>query len=175
MSSYTSTCVVESERHDALRDCIVRLCVKFRPLDGPPAVIRVDPAPGFIALVDDPTLQRLGICLEVGRVKNPVAEKAVLEVGDELLRQEPCGGPVSPLSLAIATAQLNSRICGRGLSAREIYGSSETSFQTNSSQSLIVPSYLSNIILVYKTTSTARYLKHLEAKTRRCPRFKLAT
>ena len=52
----SSTCVVESERHDALRDCIVHLCVEFRPLDGPPAVIRVDPAPGFIALVDDPTL-----------------------------------------------------------------------------------------------------------------------
>ena len=125
VSSYTSTCVVESERHDALRDCIVRLCVEFRPLDGPPAVIRVDPAPGFIALVDDPTLQRLGICLEVGRIKNPnknpVAEKAVLEVEDELLRQEPCGGPVSSLSLAIATAQLNSRIRGRGLSAREIW------------------------------------------------------
>ena len=125
VSSYTSTCVVESERHDALRDCIVRLCVEFRPLDGPPAIIRVDPAPGFIALVDDPTLQRLGICLEVGRIKNPnknpVAEKAVLEVEDELLRQEPCGGPVSSLSLAIATAQLNSRIRGRGLSAREIW------------------------------------------------------
>ena len=125
MSSYTSTCIVESERHDALRDCIVRLCVEFRPLDGPPAVIRVDPAPGFIALVEDPTLQRLGIRLEVGRVKNPnknpVAEKAVLEVEDELLRQEPCGGPVSPLILAIATAQLNSRIRGRGLSAREIW------------------------------------------------------
>ena len=66
VSSYTSMCVVES----ALRNCIVRLCVEFRSLDGPPAVIRVDPAPGFIALVDDPTLQRLGICLEVGRIKN---------------------------------------------------------------------------------------------------------
>ena len=121
----TSMCIVESERHDALRDCIVRLCVAFRPLDGPPAVIRVDPAPGFIALVEDPTLQRLGIRLEVGRVKNPnknpVAEKAVLEVEDELLRQEPCGCPVSPLILAISTAQLNSRIRGRGLSAREIW------------------------------------------------------
>ena len=41
VSSYTSTCVVESERHDALRDCIVRLCVEFRPLDGPPAWIRL--------------------------------------------------------------------------------------------------------------------------------------
>ena len=71
VSSYTSTCIVESERHEALRDCIVRLCVEFRPLDGPPAVIRVDPAPGFIALVENPTLQRLGIRLEVGRVNNP--------------------------------------------------------------------------------------------------------
>ena len=125
VSSYTSTCDVESECHDALRDYIVRLCVEFRPLDGPPAVIHVDPGPGFIALVGDPALQRLGICLEVGRIKNPnknhVAKKAVLEVEDKLLRQEPCGGPVSLLSLAIATAQLNSRIRGRGLSAREIW------------------------------------------------------
>ena len=78
--------------------------MELRPIDGPSAVVRVDPAPGFIALVDDPTLQRLGISVEIGRIKNanknPVAEKAVAEVEDELLRQEPGGGIVSPLLLA---------------------------------------------------------------------------
>ena len=78
--------------------------MELRPLEGPPAIIRVDPAPGFAALMNDPTLLRLGIRLEIGRIKNPnknpVAEKAVSEVEDELLRQEPGGGPVSPLILA---------------------------------------------------------------------------
>ena len=108
VSSYTSTCIVESERHDALRDCLARLCMEIRPLEGPPAIIRVDPAPGFVALVNDSTLLRMGICLEIGIIqknnKNPVAEKAVSEIEDELLRQELGGGPVSPRILAIATS-----------------------------------------------------------------------
>ena len=53
--------------------------------------------------------------------KNPVAERAVQELEDELLRQEPSGGSVSSLSLAIATARLNSRIRYSGLSARELW------------------------------------------------------
>lgn len=125
VTSYTSTCVIENERHDALRDSLARLCMELRPIDGPSAVVRVDPAPGFIALVDDPTLQRLGISIEIGRIKNanknPVAEKAVAEVEDEILRQEPGGGTVSPLLLAVATSRLNSRIRSRGLSAREMW------------------------------------------------------
>ena len=99
VTSYTSTCVIENERHHVLRDSLARLCMELRPIDGPSAVVRVDPAPGFIAVVDDPTLQRLGISVEIGRIKNanknPVAEKAVAEVEDELLRQEPGGGTVS--------------------------------------------------------------------------------
>ena len=43
------------------------------------------------------------------------------ELDDELLRISPEGGPVSPVSLAIATANLNTRILTRGLSAREIW------------------------------------------------------
>ena len=125
VTSYTSTCVIENERHHILRDSLARLCMELRPIDGPSAVVRVDPAPGCIALVDDPTLQRLGISVEIGRIKNanknPVAEKAVAEVEDELLRQEPGGGTVSPLLLAVATSRLNSRIRSRGLSSREMW------------------------------------------------------
>ena len=39
----------------------------------------------------------------------------------ELLRQEPLGGAVSPLTLAVATSALNSRIRSRGLSSREMW------------------------------------------------------
>ena len=93
VTSYTSTMVVEDERHHTLRDALVRLCIQLRPLDGPPAVIRTDPAPGFKSLVNDQLLQQHRIVLELGNSKNanknPVAEKAVQELEIELLRQDP--------------------------------------------------------------------------------------
>ena len=61
----------------------------------------------------------------IGRVKNLnknlVAERAILELEEELLKQEPTGGPVSQLGLAIAVALLNSRIRYSGLSSRELW------------------------------------------------------
>ena len=115
---------VANESHDALREAIVSLCIPLVPLDGPRAVIRADPAPGFVALLNDPELHRLRIHIEMGRVKNrnknPVAEKAVQEFERELLRIDPSGAPVSLMQLAIATANLNARIRDRGLSAREM-------------------------------------------------------
>ena len=169
VSSYTSTCIVESERHDALRDCLARLCMELRPLEGPPAIIRVDPAPGFVALMNDPTLLRLGIRLEIGRIKNPnknpVAEKAVSEVEDELLRQEPGGGPVSPLILAIATSQLNSRIRGRGLSAREIW------FQRDQFSNTQLP--ISDRAIITEQ-HRSRLQNHTHSQTSKAPRSKEA-
>ena len=59
-------------------------------------------------LSNNDSLKHLNVWLDVGRVKNrnknPVAEKAVQELEEELLRQEPGGGPVNPASLAVATA-----------------------------------------------------------------------
>ena len=124
-TSFTSACLVPDERHGTLRDALVCLSLELRPLDGPPAVIRVDPAPGFIALRDDDTLKELRLCLEIGRVKNvnknPVAEKAVGELEIELLRQVPGGGPATQMTLSLAVARLNARIRSCGLSAREIW------------------------------------------------------
>ena len=94
-------------------------------LDGPQAVIRVDLAPGFVSLKNTNALQHLGISIEVGRVKitnkNPVAEGAVQELEEELLCQEPGGGPVTELSLTLATAQLNWRLRSQGLSSWELW------------------------------------------------------
>jgi hypothetical protein len=50
--------------------------------------------------------------------KNPVAEKYIAELGDELLRVSLEGVALSPVTLAIATTNLNTRIRDRGLSAR---------------------------------------------------------
>ena len=71
------------------------------------------------------SLKHLNVTIEVGRVKNknknPVAEKAVRELEEELIRQEPGGRPVSEVGLAIATARLNSRLRFSGLSSRELW------------------------------------------------------
>ena len=76
-TSYTTSCLVPDEKSDTLRDALVRL-VAGHPLDGPQAVIRVDPTPGFISLKNSKALQHLGISVKVGDVrntnKNPVAE-----------------------------------------------------------------------------------------------------
>ena len=64
------------------------------------------------------TLQHLGISVEVGHIKNsdknPVPERAVLELEEELLRHEPGGGPVTELGLAIATAHLTPDSAAKG-------------------------------------------------------------
>ena len=124
VTSFTSSLLIDNECHDTLRSALACLCSQQTPLDGPNTVIRVDPAPGFMALSDDKVLRSLHISLEIGRIKNknknPVAEKAIAELLDELLRQEPGNGPVTPLQLALATARLNSRIRSRGLSSREM-------------------------------------------------------
>ena len=78
-----------------------------------------------MTLGNDKTLKSLRLSLEIGRVKNPnknpVAEKAIIELEEERLKQEPTGGPVSQLGLVIAVARLNSRIHYSGLSARELW------------------------------------------------------
>lgn len=124
-TSFTTTCIIPDEKCATLRDSLAKLMVELHPIDGPCAVVRVDPAPGFTALKDDSILKRLNIAIEVGRIKNinknPVAEKAIAELENEILRQEPGGAPITPLILAVATARLNSRIRSHGLSARELW------------------------------------------------------
>ena len=88
VTPYTSSLSLEDERHQTLRGAIVKLCLELRPMDGPPAVIRTDPAPGFKALVDNPLLKKHRITIELGQAKNPnknpVAERAVQELETEL-------------------------------------------------------------------------------------------
>ena len=125
VTSYTAACIVSDKKQTTLREALACLETELHPLDGPSAVIRVDPAPGFMTLRNDETLKSLRLSLEIGRVKNPnknpVAEKAIFELEKDLLKQEPTGGPVSQLGLVIAVARLNSRIRYSGLSARELW------------------------------------------------------
>ena len=85
-------------------------------------MIRTDPARGFKALLNDPLLKKHRVTIELGQPKNPnknpVAERAVQELETE--RQEPFGDAVSPLTLAVATSALNSRVRSRGLLTRNV-------------------------------------------------------
>ena len=103
----------------------VLLLAEVQPLDGPYEVIRTDPALRFKALVNDQLLNRHRISIELGRPKNvnknPVAERAIQELEDEILRSNLSNSILTPLSLILITARLNTRIRKRGLSAREMW------------------------------------------------------
>ncbi|KAJ8377293.1 hypothetical protein AAFF_G00261420 [Aldrovandia affinis] len=124
VTSVTLSSLIEDERRETLTDALLRLCLGLCPLDGPFAVIRTDPAPGFAALAGDEVLAKHRLVVEVGNAKNinknPVAEKAVQELQGEILRLEPNCRAVTPLLLSVATARLNSHVRSRGLSAREM-------------------------------------------------------
>ena len=125
VSSFTVTRIVESEKHEPLRDAIIMACVELCPLNGPPCVVRTDCAKGFQALCDDKLLQKHNIRIELGRTKNinknPVADKAIWELEEEIVKMYPRAGPISSRDLAIITARLNTRIRSRGLSSREMW------------------------------------------------------
>ena len=98
-ASFTASCLIPDERHGTLRDALTLLIIGLHPLDGPRAIVRVDPAPGLASMSSNDSLKHLNVAIEVGRVKNknknPGAEKAVRELKEELIRQEPGGRPVS--------------------------------------------------------------------------------
>ena len=91
----------------------------------PLSVVRVDSAPGFRALIDDPMLRKYRIQVEVGRKKNPnhnpVAEKAIQELESELVRQIAHTDIVTARILVVVTARLNTRIQNNGMSALEMW------------------------------------------------------
>ncbi|KAL0153092.1 hypothetical protein M9458_051586, partial [Cirrhinus mrigala] len=94
VTSFTAALLIDDKRKESLRDGIVRLCIGLRPLDGPFAIVRTDPAPGFSALAKDTVLTQYRLAIEVGNAKN--------------------------VYVTIAVARLNSRIRSRGMSAREM-------------------------------------------------------
>ena len=124
VTSYTLTSILENEQASTLREGLILLCSELCPLDGPNSVIRVDPAPGFQSLENDKLLQNCRLSIEIGRRKNvnknPVADRAIQELEEELLKLDPMGKAVSRMALARATLHLNSKIRSRGISSREM-------------------------------------------------------
>ena len=88
-TSYTPTCLVEDERCHTIRSALIRLCIELGKFDDSLAIVRILAAPEFTAIVDDKLLRHRRITIEIGRMmntnKNSVAEKAILELEDELI------------------------------------------------------------------------------------------
>ena len=124
VTSFTSSMLIESETANCVRQALLQLLLPLVPLQGPPSVLRTDPAPCFQALEDDEVLASHNMTIEIGdhknENKNPIAERAIQELEAEIKRVAPGGAPVTPTQLVIATATLNSRIRSRGLSSREM-------------------------------------------------------
>ena len=122
VTSYSATAFIGSESHSDHRDSLLILTAEMK---GRSSEIRIDPAPGLAVLKNDTILKEHGVILNVGREKNinknPVAERAVQELEEELLKLQPDKGPVSKVTLALATAAMNSRIRREGLSSRELW------------------------------------------------------
>ena len=121
-SSFVVGQLLPNEQHDTLQQSLIQLSSNYKHPDG--CIIRVDNAPGFLAIRDDKLLQSVGIELDFGRVKNknpnPFIDKAIQEVENELKRMAPTGGQITPGTLAIAISNMNSRIRFNGLSSKEI-------------------------------------------------------
>lgn len=132
VTSFTSTILLEDERQHTLRDALIRLYLQLRPLDGPHAIIRTDPAPRFDALVNYERLLLPRISIEIADAKslnkNPVAERAIQELEHELLLQEPQGGPVW---LVVTTFNLSAST--HAVCLQERCRPNETSSRMNSS------------------------------------------
>ena len=120
-SSFTTATTIPDETADSLRASLISTTSLVRKDQ---CLIRVDNAPGFQALHNDEILHQHGITIDLGRIKNPnknpVAERAVQEFEEELLRINPSGKAVSFSELSVAVNTINSRIRNRGLSAKEI-------------------------------------------------------
>ena len=124
VTSFTGATFIKSEKAEHLLEGIIVLTSALHPSDGPPAVIRADPAPGFQNLALTQPLKDRGITFELGHTKNPnknpVADKAIQELEDELVRIEPSENPITLSQLTLAVSSLNSRIRLHGLSAYEL-------------------------------------------------------
>ena len=124
LSAFTITSIVNDEKLDSLRTAIVGAVSSIRANPQTVVTIRSDNAPGLASLKDDLMLQKYNIKLDFGRIhnknKNPVADKAIRELGGEMLRYNSNGGPFSVSELAYITNTLNSRLRHHGLSAWEV-------------------------------------------------------
>ena len=106
-----------------MRETLIQSTSKLR--NPQKIVVRVDAQSSLKALKDDRVLKEEDIELDIGSAKNKnknsVAEKAIRELREEIVKLSPHGGKISETILAKATMNLNLRIRHTGHSARELW------------------------------------------------------
>ena len=106
-----------------LRDGLIVLSSRLKL--GDMVTIRIDGHSSLASLKVDKSLEPLGILLEIGRPKNPnknaVADKAIRELREQIIRLSPTRGPISEATLARAISHLNALIRYSGKSALELW------------------------------------------------------
>lgn len=165
-TSYTSAVHIADEKASSLRDALLTLCTPLRLLDGPPAIVRCDPAPGFQSLQEDSILRQGRIQLEIGEAKNPnknpVAERAIQELREELRKLDPREQPVTATELALSISSLNAKIRGQGISSREFLFQRDqfSGVQIPLSDSTLLDEQHSNRLSNHRPSVKAKFPKH---------------
>ena len=127
MSQFVFATIIPNETAEALTDALLPLISDYVPESG--AFVRTDNAPAFQKILNqskqqNSPFQNLNIKIELGDTpnpnKNPVGENAIKELEKELLRLNLSKKQLSPVSLALAVRNINSRIRDRGFSAKEM-------------------------------------------------------
>ena len=123
LTSFTDTMFIKDQSKETLRTAILTLINRLRLSH--PLTIRTDAFSSLKSLVNDQSLQKQGIQIEVGnsknKNKNPVGEKGIRELREQLLRIQPQGGPFSEATLALATHNLNSILRHNKRSSKELF------------------------------------------------------
>ena len=125
VSSYTDAVFVPKEDASSLSEGLVKLLSRMCPPTGHLIAIRTDPGTGFQALRNDPLIKHLNVVIEIGdeknRNKNAISDRAISEFHEEVAKQQPTGGPISDITLALVIGVMNSRIRGSGHTSLEMW------------------------------------------------------
>ena len=123
LTSYTTAAIIKDQTAQTLRQNISILLYQLRL--GKKALVRVDGQSALASIATNQDLADEGILLETGHSKNvnknAVAEKAIRELREQMVKLNPSGGPISPIILAKAVSNLNDVIRHTGRSARELF------------------------------------------------------
>ena len=174
LTSHTSTMLIDSQTHQDLRTAIIKLALFYKSEDS--ITVRIDNAPGFLPLKDDPVLKEYNIILDFGEEKNqnhnPVAEKAIREIEEVIVKLLPRGGEISEIVLSKATEVLNKIIRHSGYNSQELLTSRD---QTTGAKLDFPDSKLSDLQWKMRTSShgpSAKY-ESRDGKLPNIPKIKM--
>ena len=123
LTSFTQTIFIPNEQKETLRENLISIIYRIKPNMN--ITVRVDPHSSFKALQDDKILKECNITLEIGdeknKNKNGVAEKAIQELHDEIVKVSGDKAKIDQIDLAKATDMLNSRIRFHKRSSKELW------------------------------------------------------